>query len=94
MEQFNEVRSSDGPLLVYHLEPDGHGGADEVGEPVSQAELNTGAVIQVRPDADPRVLALYKEGVRLREYAATRIVASDDDVKTATDDLSVIAGLK
>ena len=52
------------------------------------------ALIQVRPDADPRVLALYQEGTKLRDYARARVIASDDDVKTATDDLSVIAGLK
>ena len=52
------------------------------------------ALIQVRPDVDPRVLALYQEGVRLRDYANARTIGSDDDVKTATDDLSVIVGLK
>ncbi len=55
---------------------------------------DTAALIQVRPDADPRVLALYQEGIKLRDYARARVVANDDDVKTATDDLSVIASLK
>ena len=52
------------------------------------------ALIQVRPDADPRVLALYEESVKLLGYAEARTILSDDDVKVATEDLSVIAGVK
>ena len=52
------------------------------------------ALIQVRPDADPRVLALYEESVKLLGYAEARTILSDDDVKVATADLSVIAGVK
>lgn len=92
MEQFTGVSKE--PLLVYHLEQDGHGETDEVGEPVGGVLQATSALIQVRPDADPRVLGLYHEGVKLRDYALARIVTSDDDVKLATDDLSVIAGVK
>jgi len=52
------------------------------------------ALIHVRPDVDPRVTALYQEGVKLQRFAETRIIQSDSDVKTATDDLSIIAKLK
>lgn len=52
------------------------------------------ALIHIRPDADPRVAALYQEGVRLQRYAESRVIQSSDDVKTATDDLSIIAKLK
>ena len=85
MEQLTGIPSGQEPLL---------GGADEVGEPVDQRQLDTTALIQVRPGADPRVLALYQEGVKLRDYARARVISHDEDVKTATDDLSVIGGLK
>lgn len=58
------------------------------------AELQETAIIHVRPDADPRVTALYQEGVRLQQYAEARIIESDQDIKDATDDLSIIAKLK
>ena len=51
-------------------------------------------LIHVRPDIDPRVTALYQEGVKLQQYAESRIIQSDDDVKSATNDLSIIAKLK
>lgn len=52
------------------------------------------ALINVRPDTDSRIAALYEEGVRLELYARERIIESIEDVKAATDDLSIIAKLK
>ena len=52
------------------------------------------ALVRIRPDVDPRVVQLYAEGVRLQQYAETRVILRDEDVKVATDDLSIIAGLK
>ena len=51
------------------------------------------AVVQVRPDADPRVEALYQEGVELHRYAAAQVILTDDDAKAVADHLSLIAGV-
>jgi len=61
---------------------------------VESTESVTTALIHVRPDLDPEALSLYSEGVRLQQYAESRVVQSDEDVKVATDDLSVISKLK
>lgn len=52
------------------------------------------ALVQVNPGSDAKVAALYNEGVKLKEYAESRVIQSDEDVVTATNDLSIIAGLK
>ena len=52
------------------------------------------AIIHVRPDADQVVTALYQEGVKLQQYAESRVIASIKDIKEATNDLSIIARLK
>ena len=56
--------------------------------------LQETALIHVHPESDLRIAALYEEGVKLQQYAERRIIQSDSDVKTATDDLSIIAKLK
>lgn len=62
---------------------------------VEQSEYSeVTAVVRIRPDADPRIAALYEEGVQLEGYARARAIYNDDDVKATTDDLSVIAGVK
>ena len=57
-------------------------------------QQETAALIQVQPALDDRVRALYKEGVKLKDYALTRVIEGDDDIKVATNDLSIIAGVK
>lgn len=52
------------------------------------------AEVRIRPDIDEGVVKLYAEAVRLRDYAEARAIATDDDVKTATNDLVVIVGVK
>ena len=52
------------------------------------------ALVLVRPDIDPGVLALYQEGLGLLRFAEARIIGDGQDIKTATDDLSIIARLK
>lgn len=54
----------------------------------------TSAVIHIAPSIDPRIIALYEEGVSLQRYAEARIIQADSDIKVATDDLSIIARLK
>ena len=52
------------------------------------------AVIQVRPQADVAVTKLFSEALKLEEYAGALVIASDDNIQGATNDLSLIAGLK
>jgi len=47
-----------------------------------------------RPGADAEVINYYFESIKLRAYAADRVIASTEDMKVATDDLAVIARLK
>lgn len=52
------------------------------------------AVINVKPEDDPRVLALAGEAETLRSIAQSRVISSQADLVPATDDLSVIAKVK
>ncbi len=54
----------------------------------------TTALIQVAPDQDTRIQALFNESLDLQRYAEARIILIDDDLKSATDDLAIIAGLR
>lgn len=54
----------------------------------------TTAVIRIYPQGDSAVTLLYNEGVRLRQYAEARLIKTNEDVKVATNDLSLIAKLK
>lgn len=53
----------------------------------------TTALIDIRPDVDPKVVALYQEGLTLQQYAEAQIIVSEPDVKIATDNLTIIKGL-
>lgn len=63
-------------------------------EPDSLDEPGATALIHVRPDVDPRVLKLYEESVALLRDAEAQSIQSNQDVKVATDNLSIIARLK
>jgi len=52
------------------------------------------AIINVKPDANEAVIALYQEAIALEVRAVKIVIATDEDVKSVTNDLSVIAGLK
>lgn len=56
-------------------------------------EMET-ALVRVKPELDNSVILLYQESCRLLDFAQVRIIRADDDVKAATDDLSIIARLK
>ena len=55
--------------------------------------MNT-ALIQVNPSGDERVAALFSEVALLAERAESWLILSDNDVKAATEDLTIIASLK
>ena len=46
------------------------------------------------PGADVEVLSYFKEALKLQKYAESRVIATVENAKEATDDLSVIAKLK
>jgi hypothetical protein len=59
-----------------------------------EAPVTAVATIAVKPEQDPRVLALAEEANSLLKYATTRTVASNEDLTPATEDLSIIAKVK
>ena len=61
---------------------------------LEQIEVPTTALVHILPSANTEVMALYQEGQKALQYAQARVVQSDDDVKLATDDLSIIATRK
>jgi len=52
------------------------------------------ALIKVKPETDVEVMSFYTEALKLQEYAEKRVIATIDDLKPATDDLSIIARVK
>lgn len=52
------------------------------------------ALVKVRPQADEAVIALHEQSLKLEQYAVALVITNDDDVKGATNDLSIISGLK
>jgi len=68
----------------------------EFDEPVviSRASPIGTALVNINPAADTLVMACYWEALKAKEYAEERVIATVDDLKPATDDLSLIAKLK
>jgi len=52
------------------------------------------ALIQIKPETNEAIIKLYDEAVKLQRYAEARIIATVEDIKVATDDLSIISRLK
>lgn len=65
-------------------------------ESIAQAveAVNQTAVVKIAPDKDEAVIALFEQSLRLEQYATALVVTNDDKVKSATNDLSIISGLK
>lgn len=57
-------------------------------EPAQQALIN------IAPEKNIAIQALYKEGLNLLGYAERRVIKSDEDAKLATEDRAIIAGLR
>lgn len=67
---------------------------DEIDDSLKmESEITRTAAIMIAPEKDASVLALYGEGVKLRDYARDRVIAIDADLTPATDDLVLIAKL-
>jgi hypothetical protein len=58
------------------------------------SQITETALIKVNPYGDTSVLQLVAEGNRIRDYATARVILTDLDVVSATDDLSLLARLK
>ncbi len=58
-----------------------------------EAETTT-AIINISPGTDAMVLSLREQVNSLLKYAESRLIATDDDVKRATEDLSLVSALK
>jgi len=56
--------------------------------------VETTAIVRIKPDLDEVVKALWREASSLQQYAESRIIADVEDIKVATNDLSLIAKLK
>ena len=52
------------------------------------------ALVRVNPLSDEVVIALYMEAAKILSYAKDRQVTTLEQSKTATDDLSIISGIK
>ncbi len=57
-------------------------------------EPPTTAVIKIAPEQDMAILSLLVEANQLRDYAIARVIASDNDMSLAVNDLSIIANVK
>ena len=57
-------------------------------------EENLTAIININPGMDSAVIALQQEILRLQSFADARIIATAEDVKLATEDLSLLVKLK
>ena len=58
-------------------------------EPLPEAT----ALINIRPQGDQAVIALYDQAVRLAEYARALTIGTDKDAKGAANDLAIIVGV-
>jgi len=52
------------------------------------------AIVKVNPQLDIEVQNFYEEALKLQSYASQRVIATTEDLKPATDDLSIIAKVK
>lgn len=52
------------------------------------------AIVEIKPEQDKEVMAFYNEALNLAEYAEARIIATTEDTKLATNDLSLISKIR
>jgi len=64
------------------------------GQQVIEGDDPTRAIVNVAPGLDPKVIKLEGEIQKLLAYSKERAVASLQDVEAATNDLSIMSGLK
>jgi len=70
-------------------------GSTLAGDPLLlPAEPTPTAIVRVKPEQDIEVRSFYDQAVSLLDYADQRVITTVDDLKPATDDLSIIAKVK
>ncbi len=80
------------PILT-GLDPNAwRGGEEEIR--TDETETTYTVAVRVKPETDVMVQSWYNEALGLQKYAAARIIKTVEDLKPATDDLSIIAKLK
>ncbi len=57
-------------------------------------EMDNTSLIRINPQQDLEVMHFYEEAKKLQQYAEIRTIATAEDTKAATNDLSLIAKLK
>jgi len=57
-------------------------------------ETQITALIKIAPSSDLKVMAFYNQALELQKYAEARVITTVEDLKPATDDLSLIAKVK
>lgn len=63
-------------------------------ESTTEVDVPGTAVIAVEPEDDEAILALFAEGQKALEYAENRIIETNDDLESATNDLVAIKNLR
>jgi len=51
-------------------------------------------LILIKPQEDIEVIAFYNEAVQLQHFAEARVITTNNDLRPANDDLSIIATIK
>jgi len=69
-------------------------GSEESTERLSHLNSTTTAIVRVKPEQDIEVRSFYDQALKLAEYAEARQIAIAEDLKPATNDLSIIAKVK
>ncbi len=64
------------------------------GEEEQRLEPGTETALVLKPGEDMEAHGWHQEAMKLLKYAEKRVIATLDDVKVATDDLSIISKLK
>ena len=52
------------------------------------------AIVNIHPDLDAEILSLEREVIKLLEFSERRVITCQDDIKDATNDLTIMANLK
>ena len=61
---------------------------------VKMEEIQPTSLVNINPEADSQVIAFCNEALGLQKYAEARIIKTVEDLKPATDDLSIIAKVR
>lgn len=82
-DELEEGLNQEGLTLAGTVEPE-----------IRAAEPAPTAMVRVKPELDTEVQTFYDHALGLKKYAEQRVITTVDDLKPATDDLSIIAKVK